>query len=132
MSQLRLYLDEDSMNRALLLAPRPRSIDVVTMNEVQSQGVTDEAQLLWAAANRRAIWTYNIRDFSQLHKQLPSSDRSHAGIIMMRQSFSIGELLHGLSTLVASVTAADRQNGEVYLRKNSQSETPESFKHLRD
>lgn len=48
MSQLRLYLDEDSMNRALLLALRERNIDVLTVNEVQNQGLTDEAQLLWA------------------------------------------------------------------------------------
>ena len=115
MSQLRLYLDEDSMNRALLLALRQRSIDVVTVNEMQSQGLTDAAQRVWAAANSRAICTYNIRDFSQLHKQFLSSDRSHAGIVLMRQSFSIGERLYGLSTLVASVMAEDIQNQVVFL-----------------
>jgi len=110
MSQLRRYLDEDSMNRALLLALRQRNIDVITVNEVQTQGLTDEAQLLWASTDGRAICTYNARDFSQLHQQFLSSGRSHAGIILMRQSFSIGERLYGLSTLVASMTAEDIQN----------------------
>lgn len=115
MSQLRLYLDEDSMNRALLLALRERDIDVLTVNEVQNQGLTDEAQLLWAFNHRRAICTYNVRDFSQLHQQHLASGRSHAGIILMRQSFSIGERLYGLSALVASITAEDIQNQVVFL-----------------
>jgi hypothetical protein len=115
MSQLRLYLDEDSMNRALLLALRQRNIDVITVNEVQTQGLTDEAQLLWASTNGRAICTYNVRDFSQLHQQFLSSGRSHAGIILMRQSFSIGKRLYGLSILVASMTAEDIQNQVVFL-----------------
>ena len=34
MSLIRLYLDEDSMNRALLMALRQRDIDVITVSDV--------------------------------------------------------------------------------------------------
>ena len=51
MSVIRFYLDEDSMNRSLLMALRQREIDVKTVSEVQREGFSDDEQLLWAAQN---------------------------------------------------------------------------------
>ncbi len=110
MSVIRLYLDEDSMNRALLMALRQRDVDVTTVSEVKREGFSDEEQLLWAGQNSRIICTYNIRDFGKLHKQFLAESRLHAGILLMQQDFSIGERLYGLSVLVASITAEDISN----------------------
>ncbi len=122
MSVIRLYLDEDSMNRALLMALRQRDIDVMTVREVKREGFSDEEQLLWAGQNSRVICTYNVRDFSKLHKQFLAESRFHAGILLMQQDFSIGERLYGLSVLVASVTGEDISNQMFfltsYLKKN--------------
>jgi len=115
MSAIRFYLDEDSMNRALLMALRQREIDVTTVSEVKREGFSDEDQLLWAAENNRVICTYNIRDFSKLHRLFLSEGRIHAGILLMHQDFSIGERLYGLSVLVASVTAEDMRNQMAFL-----------------
>lgn len=115
MSQLRLYLDEDSMNRALLLALRQRDIDVVSVNEVETAGLADELQLQWATSQNRAICTYNARDFCQLHTQFLSLGRHHAGIVLMRQDFSIGERLYGLSALVAAISAEELRDQRVFL-----------------
>jgi predicted nuclease of predicted toxin-antitoxin system len=115
MSAIRLYLDEDCMNRALLTALRQREIDVTTVSEVKREGFADDEQLLWAAQNNRVICTYNIRDFSKLHKQFLAENKAHAGIILMHQDFSIGERLYGLSVLVSSVTAEDISNQMTFL-----------------
>jgi Domain of unknown function (DUF5615) len=61
MSLIRLYLDEDSMNRALLMALRQRDIDVTTVSEVKREGFSDEEQLRWAGQNNRVICTYNTQ-----------------------------------------------------------------------
>ena len=123
MSLIRLYLDEDSMNRALLMALRQRDIDVTTVSEVKREGFSDEDQLLWAGQDNRVICTYNVRDFSKLHQQFLAETRFHAGILLMHQDFSIGERLYGLSVLVASVTAEDMSNQITflsnYLKKNN-------------
>jgi hypothetical protein len=115
MSQLRLYLDEDSMNRALLLALRQRDIDVISVNEVERVGLADELQLQWATSQNRAICTYNARDFCQLHTQFLSSGQHHAGIVLMRQDFSVGERLYGLSALVAAISTEEIRNQRVFL-----------------
>jgi Domain of unknown function (DUF5615) len=115
MSAICFYLDEDSMNRSLLMALRQREIDVTTVSEVKREGFSDEEQLLWAAQNNRVICTYNIRDFSKLHKQCLAANQSHAGIVLMHQDFSIGERLYGLSVLGASFTAEDIINQMIFL-----------------
>jgi hypothetical protein len=71
--------------------------------------------LLWAAQNNRVICTFNIRDFSKLHKQFLAENQVHAGIVLMHQDFSIGERLYGLSVLAASFTAADMINQMTFL-----------------
>jgi len=115
MSDIRFYLDEDSMNRALLMALRQREIDVTTVSEVNREGVSDDEQLLWAGQNNRVICTYNIRDFSKLHNQFLAKNITHAGILLMQQEFSIGERLHGLSVLAASATSEDMSNQMIFL-----------------
>lgn len=115
MIDIRFYLDEDSMNRSLLMALRQRRIDVTTVSEVNREGFSDYDQLLWASQNNRVICTYNIRDFSKLHKQFLAESTTHAGILLMHQDFSIGDRLYGLSVVAASLTAKDMSNQMIFL-----------------
>jgi hypothetical protein len=115
MSDIRFYLDEDSMNRALLMALRQREINVTTVSEVKREGFSDEEQLLWASQNNRVICTYNIRDFSKLHKEFLAEGKVHGGILLMHQDFSIGERLYGLSLVMASLTAENMINQIIFL-----------------
>ncbi len=78
MRSIQFYLDEDSMNRSLLMVLRQREIDVTTVSEVKREGFSDEEQLLWATQNHRVICTDNIRDFSKLHKQFLAENQVHA------------------------------------------------------
>lgn len=67
MSKILLYLDEDAMDDDLVQALRSRNVDVVTAAEAGMLRHRDEKQLNWAKENNRVLYTYNVRDFYQLH-----------------------------------------------------------------
>lgn len=101
--KLRLYIDEDSMRRALVSALRARGVDVVTALEAGLAGRADDVQLDYATAEGRVLYSYNISDFCRLHSAYLSAAKAHAGIIMAQQrQFSIGEQMRRLLRLVAA------------------------------
>ena len=62
--------------------------------------------LEYAAKERRAIYSFNVGDFCQLHSQWLAEGKSHAGIILARQQqFSIGEQLRRLIKLMNAVSS---------------------------
>jgi hypothetical protein len=67
MSNIRLYFDEDIMEKALVQALRVRDIDVMTVGETGRVGESDEAQLIWATVQGRVLYSSNIGDFCRLH-----------------------------------------------------------------
>lgn len=62
----RLYLDED-VHKRIAASLRLRHFDVIATSEAARCGLGDEAQLEFAAAEGRALFTYNSRDFIRLH-----------------------------------------------------------------
>lgn len=48
-SQIRLYLDEDALQDALLRALQSSSVDVMTVADAERLSFSDEEQLIWAA-----------------------------------------------------------------------------------
>ncbi|WP_298912693.1 DUF5615 family PIN-like protein [uncultured Nostoc sp.] len=108
MSQIRLYLDEDSVEKSLIKAFCNANLDVVT--------VADNEQLIWATEQGRAIYSYNRRDFCCLHNEFLATERNHAGIILLQQQrYSVGQQLQGLLKLVATHSAEDMVNQLVFL-----------------
>jgi Domain of unknown function (DUF5615) len=69
MSQIRLYLDEDSEDLALVKALEERQVDVITTIASARLRRPDEDQLRWATTQNRVIYTCNVQDFYQLHTQ---------------------------------------------------------------
>jgi hypothetical protein len=65
-SQIRLYIDEDSFDKSLVAAFRSANLDVITVADASKQSWSDEDQLLWAAEQGRVIYSYNRRDFCLL------------------------------------------------------------------
>ena len=82
---IRLYLDEDTINRALLGGLRARNVDVLTAQEASRIGMSDEAQLAFATAEQRTIFTFNTRDFVQLHGEWVEKAQEHSGIVISDQ-----------------------------------------------
>jgi DNA-binding transcriptional MerR regulator len=106
-SQIRLYLDEDILERSLIKALRNAGIDVSTTAEANNLSCTDEEQLIWATAQGRVIYTFNVGDFCYLHKIYMEQGRNHSGIVMGKQSYSIGEQLRGFLKLISLKTAEE-------------------------
>lgn len=103
---IRLYLDEDSMDRSLTRALLARGLDVTSVRDTKMAGYPDAQQLEYATAQERVLYSSNVRDFHQLHHQYMEARRSHSGIILVsQQRFSIGEQLRRILTLVSSLSA---------------------------
>ncbi|GAB4285201.1 MAG: hypothetical protein Fur0025_16590 [Oscillatoriaceae cyanobacterium] len=111
MSQIRLYLDEDAGQNALVETLRHSGADVLTTSEAKRLRSSDEEQLIWATEQGRVIYTFNMADFCRLHSTFMAIERNHAGIIVTpRQSYSVGSQLRGILRLMAVKSAEDMIN----------------------
>jgi hypothetical protein len=54
-SRICLYMDEDILQRSLILALRTSGVDVITTSDANKLSCSDEEQLIWAAEQGRAI-----------------------------------------------------------------------------
>jgi predicted nuclease of predicted toxin-antitoxin system len=115
---VRLYFDRHIMTR-LADDLRGRGFDVLTTEEAGLDTATDEEQLSFAAAEGRAILTFNIRDFASLHTQWLAAGQTHAGIIVSRQlgSRQYGLLLERMFRLLDHLTADELGNNIVHLEQ---------------
>jgi len=111
MSNIRLYFDEDIMEKALVQALRVPDIDVMTVGETGKVGESDESQLIWATVQGRVLYSSNIGDFCRLHNDFIAEGRSPAGIILIsQQRYSLGVKLQGILRLVGNKSAEDMVN----------------------
>jgi predicted nuclease of predicted toxin-antitoxin system len=115
---VRLYLDRHIMTR-LALDLCGRGYDALTTPEAGKDTASDEEQLAFATAQRRAILTFNIRDFALLHEQWQAAGRPHAGIIVSQQlgSRQYGLLLQRMLRLLNHTTADEMAGNLVHLEQ---------------
>jgi len=78
---LKVYLDEDLAPGAAM-ALRRRGIDAVSAHEVGNRGLSDTAQLAFAAREKRCLATGNVRHFVRLGRDAIRDARPHAGIVL--------------------------------------------------
>ncbi len=110
MSDIRFYIDEDSMDQALIRALRARNVDVVTVQETNTEGRLDEEQLDLATSQNRVLYSHNIADFCRIHASFLAEGKPHAGIALLPQDYSVGEQLRAILELIARKTAEEMQN----------------------
>jgi Domain of unknown function (DUF5615) len=116
MSQIRLYIDEDSGNLSLVQALRNSAVEVMTTSDANKLSSSDEEQLIWATEQRRVIYSSNMGDFCRLHRNFAEQKRTHSGIIVTaRQSYSIGAQWRGILNLMAAKSAEEMINHLEYL-----------------
>lgn len=109
--KISLCLDEDARDNGLFRALRSRGVDVITVREADRLGYSDLEQLEWAAIEGRVIYTFNRRDFFQLHTAFLTQGRNHAGIILApQQHYSVGEQMRRLLNLIETKSAEEMQN----------------------
>ncbi|MGH9207246.1 MAG: DUF5615 family PIN-like protein [Acidimicrobiales bacterium] len=116
MAQIRLYVDEDSMDRRLISALRQHGVDVVTVQDEGRRGLPDAAQLEWATEHNRVLYTQNASDYQQLHTEILHSGRHHGGIVILTgRNHSVGDQLRGLLAIMAARTAEDMRDALEFL-----------------
>jgi hypothetical protein len=105
MSEPKLHLDMDTSRKGLYRSLLEKGHDVThTPNEDVPQNASDEYQLLWATSHQRILFTFNVRDFSDLAKKHPN----HAGIILANQkSTRISELIASLDHILKTTQSED-------------------------
>ncbi|MCP3956323.1 MAG: hypothetical protein GY719_00570 [bacterium] len=110
MAEVRLHLDADASRKVLWKSLVDRGHDVTrTPNPWMPLDASDESQLLGATAQGRAIFTFNVRDFSVLARMHPH----HRGIVLAAQSrWRFPDLLAALDRFL-SEAEADGISGQV-------------------
>lgn len=111
-----LYLDEDSVNRALIQALESRSIDVKNAVDCGQVELSDNAQLKYAQSEGRVLYSYNVKDFAALHAELLSRGDGHGGIILApQQRYSVGEQMRRLLRIQKALTSESMRGRLEYL-----------------
>ena len=91
------------MSLALARGLAARGIDVTTAADERMRRRDDAEQLAFAAANGRAIFSFNVGDFMRLHVQYMRENRHHGGIVLVsQQRFGVGEILRRLHRLTTT------------------------------
>lgn len=70
---IHVYTDED-MYGTIARALRDRGYDAISTPEARNLGQSDAEQLRYAISQQRAILTFNVRDFVQLHTEYLHSE----------------------------------------------------------
>ena len=116
MSDVRLYMDEDAGEIAVVQGLRARGFDVLTTVEADRCGTTDSEQLSFAVQQGRAIYTFNVGDFARLHHEHLAQGASHCGMIFLPdQRCSIGEKIRRLAALISRMSSEEMINRMTYL-----------------
>ena len=116
--RIRLYFDEDSMDRNLMLALRARGVDIVTALEVNMIHREDREHLDFATREGRVLYSFNVGDFMRLHSEYLQSGKHHAGIVLARQQhYSIGGVMRRLLELIATRSAEEMMDNVEFLSR---------------
>lgn len=113
---IRLYVDEDAMDKDLVQALRARGVDVITSLDAGMIEREDGEHLDYATAQGRILYSFNVGDFYRLHTAFLAQGKSHAGIILARQQgYSLGEQMRRLLKLIATKSAEEMKNQVEFL-----------------
>ncbi len=116
MSQIGFYLDEDTINAALVKALRNANLNVVTVADAGRLGYPDEDKLIWATEQARVLYSFNVRDFCRLHRDFITQERNHTGIVLAsQQQYSIGQQLRGLLKLATDNSSEEMIDQLIFL-----------------
>lgn len=117
MSDIRLYVDEDASEHAVVDGLRARGLDIVTTADAGQLGATDVEQLWYGISQARTLYSFNVGDFARLHAEFLATGTDHAGIVVIPdQRYSIGEKMRALAGLMTAVSAKQVLNRMVYLQ----------------
>lgn len=113
---IRLYFDEDTMDADLVHALRIRGVDVTTALEQKMIRRDDIEHLELAAAQGRALYSFNVGDFQRLHTEYLTQGKHHSGVILAQQQrYGVGEQMRRLLKMIARISAEEMEDRIVFL-----------------
>ncbi len=80
---MRLYVDDDSVNRLLVRLPKQAGHDVCLPSDVGLAGEHDATHLARAVTEDRVFLTHNNSDFEKLHNLVMTVGGHHPGILVV-------------------------------------------------
>ena len=111
-----IYTDNDSGDEAVVNWLRSHGHHVTTSFEAGRTRVPDGEQLEFATENGSVIYTANVADYAELHKEWMAAERDHAGIIArVYQQLDVGEQIRRLDRVLQEYEGRDMTNVFVYL-----------------
>jgi predicted nuclease of predicted toxin-antitoxin system len=109
MGKIRVYTNE-SVNVIIAEGLKRRGVDAFCARDTGKLGLTDEAQLVYAASEKAAIFTHDT-DFIQIAARWMDEGKTHHGIIYCHQkSYPIGECVRRLRMLTSVLTSKEMVN----------------------
>ncbi len=108
---MRLYLDDDTVSRALVSQLRLAGHDVQIPADVGNQGEADPVHLVHAIQDDRVTITYDNGDFEDLHDLVKVSGGTHRGLFVVRRDqdrrrhLSPAQAVRAIANLVATGVA---------------------------
>lgn len=114
MNRIAVYTDED-VSTAVAPALVRRGLRATTWQDHGKARLSDEAQLRFARSIGAVLLTHNIHDFPRIHYEFMARAESHSGIIVARQSYSIGELVRRVLRLSVALSAEEMPDRLEYL-----------------
>ncbi len=104
----KLYLNEHVSPR-LASQLRRHGFDAISSQDAHKLAQDDGAQLAFAAAEGRAIVTFNVKDFLALHEKYLAEGKEHCGIIFSTEE-PTGVLMRRLLRLLNSLSSGELKN----------------------
>lgn len=106
--KIKLLIDED-VHSSLAEALRKRGYNAINVHELNKRGILDNEIILEAIKEGRCIFTFNVKDFVILYKNMIEANKQHYGIIVSKQ-LNFGETLKKLLKLLQSNTSESMKN----------------------
>ena len=110
MAQTVKFYTDEHVGRAVVNGLRQRGVDVLTVPEAGTLGVSDEEHMARARTEGRVIFTQDD-DFLRLH----AAGTEHAGIVFAPQGTAIGEIIRGLMLIYQVLDAEDMKSQVEFL-----------------
>lgn len=106
---MRFYLDQD-LSDAIAIAARALGIDVVSSHTCGKDGVSDDAQLAYAATEGRCIVTANRADLYALAIEYAHTGRMHSEILPLPSS--LAHMRGNVGAIARALERCSRQHPE--------------------
>lgn len=104
------------MDQRLIRALRARGLNITTAKEESMINRSDREHLEYATNSNRVVFSFNRKDFYNIHIEYTEQGKNHAGIILSKQqNYSVGDQMRRILKLAGSKTAEEMKNQVEFL-----------------